>query len=45
MEDEELAELYRPAMAALTTRPDEPEAAAGLVERYVCAVRRRLEGT
>ncbi|MEV6831141.1 serine protease [Amycolatopsis sp. NPDC051102] len=45
MEDEDLAELYRPAMAALTTRPDEPEAAAGLVERYVCAVRRRLEGT
>ncbi len=44
MEDEELAELYRPAMAALTTRPDEPEAAAGLVERYVRAVRRRLEG-
>ncbi|MET8849217.1 serine protease [Amycolatopsis sp. NPDC004625] len=44
MEDEELAELYRPAMAALTTRPDEPEAAAALVERYVRAVRRRLEG-
>ncbi|WP_410644207.1 trypsin-like peptidase domain-containing protein [Amycolatopsis sp. lyj-346] len=44
MEDEELAELYRPAMAALATRPDEPEAAAGLVERYVRAVRRRLEG-
>ncbi len=44
MEDEELAELYRPAMAALTLRPDEPEAAAGLVERYVRAVRRRLEG-
>ncbi|GHG08633.1 MULTISPECIES: trypsin-like peptidase domain-containing protein [Amycolatopsis] len=44
MEDEELAELYRPAMAALTRRPDEPEAAAGLVERYVQAVRRRLEG-
>ncbi|WP_410573416.1 trypsin-like peptidase domain-containing protein [Amycolatopsis sp. cmx-4-61] len=44
MEDEELAELYRPAMAALTHRPDEPEAAAGLVERYVRAVRRRLEG-
>ncbi|MGW4057842.1 trypsin-like peptidase domain-containing protein [Amycolatopsis sp. NPDC004747] len=44
MEDEELAELYRPAMAALSTRPDEPEAAAGLVERYVRAVRRRLEG-
>ncbi|MEV5718208.1 trypsin-like peptidase domain-containing protein [Amycolatopsis mediterranei] len=44
MEDEELADLYRPAMAALTTRPAEPEAAAGLVERYVRAVRRRLEG-
>jgi hypothetical protein len=44
MEDEELAELYRPAMAALAMRPDEPEAAAGLVERYVQAVRRRLEG-
>ncbi len=44
MEDEELAELYRPAMETLTTRPDEPEAAAGLVERYVRAVRRRLEG-
>ena len=44
MEDEELAELYRPAMTALTLWPDEPEAAAGLVERYVQAVRRRLEG-
>ncbi|MDX3192353.1 trypsin-like peptidase domain-containing protein [Streptomyces sp. MN03-5084-2B] len=44
MEDEELADLYRPAMTALTTSPDEPEAAAGLVERYVQAVRRRLEG-
>jgi hypothetical protein len=44
MEDEELADLYRPAMAALTARPAEPEAAAGLVERYVRAVRRRLEG-
>ncbi|MDQ7802771.1 trypsin-like peptidase domain-containing protein [Amycolatopsis sp. A133] len=43
MEDEELAGLYRPAMAALTTRPDEPEVAAELVERYVRAVRRRLE--
>ncbi|WP_410676373.1 trypsin-like peptidase domain-containing protein [Amycolatopsis sp. cmx-4-68] len=42
MEDEELAGLYRPAMAALTDRPDEPEAAAELVERYGCAVRRRV---
>jgi hypothetical protein len=32
-------------MLALTTRPDEPEAATELVERYVRAVRRRLEGT
>ncbi|MEU4248927.1 trypsin-like peptidase domain-containing protein [Amycolatopsis sp. NPDC026612] len=45
MEDEELGELYRAAMLALTTRPDEPEAASELVERYVRAVRRRLEGT
>ncbi|MGW3963535.1 trypsin-like peptidase domain-containing protein [Amycolatopsis sp. NPDC005003] len=44
MEDEELADLYRPAMAALAASPDAPEAAAGLVERYVQAVRRRLEG-
>jgi hypothetical protein len=44
MEDEELAELYRPAMAMLTARSDEPEAAAEPVERYVRAVRRRLEG-
>ncbi|SED14833.1 Trypsin-like peptidase domain-containing protein [Amycolatopsis tolypomycina] len=44
MEDEELGELYRAAMAVLTTRPAEPEAAAEPVERYVRAVRRRLEG-
>ncbi|HET6703740.1 trypsin-like peptidase domain-containing protein [Amycolatopsis sp.] len=44
MEDEELGELYRAAMAVLATRPDEPEAAAEPVERYVRAVRRRLEG-
>ncbi|MFF1610557.1 trypsin-like peptidase domain-containing protein [Amycolatopsis sp. NPDC058278] len=44
MEDEELGELYREAMAMLATWPDDPEAAAELVERYVRAVRRRLEG-
>ncbi|MEU4523496.1 trypsin-like peptidase domain-containing protein [Amycolatopsis sp. NPDC024027] len=44
MEDEELGDLYREAMEVLTTRPDEPGAAAELVERYVRAVRRRLEG-
>lgn len=44
MEDEELAELYRAAMVALTTRPVDPAAAVEPVERYVRAVRRRLEG-
>ncbi|MEV4055223.1 serine protease [Amycolatopsis sp. NPDC049688] len=43
-EDEELADLYRAAMAALTTRPVDLEAAAGLVGRYVDAVRLRWEG-
>ncbi|MEV7038264.1 serine protease, partial [Amycolatopsis sp. NPDC051061] len=44
MEDEELAEVYRPAMAALLELPGDLEAAAELVERYVRAVRRRLAG-
>ncbi|WP_328452697.1 S1 family peptidase [Amycolatopsis sp. NBC_00438] len=43
MEDEELGELYRPAMAALAAASDETSV-ADLVERYVRAVRRRLEG-
>jgi hypothetical protein len=45
MEDEELAGLYRPAMAALTAAPGDPVAAAELVERYVRAVRHRLAGS
>jgi hypothetical protein len=45
MEDEELAGLYRPAMAALTAVPGDPAAAAELVERYVRAVRHRLAGS
>jgi hypothetical protein len=44
VEDEELGELYRAAVVALTARPVDLEAAAEPVERYVRAVRRRLEG-